>query len=192
MIKNTIEEASKIRKLEDTLNTIKTKPVDVDSSTVIITNSVKNSFKKRAEKFRRPEPPEETIKSQLSKIVSDRLTYYYKNILEHPSMGSPQNWKVEQVKVDYIQEKYAFAIVVLDTRENNRWFIFFDGRADFSRSTDPYYFNIKTKHFDINKFPMETIVKSPLQAKGKAIELTEKQFEDTIKSQRVGRLISKL
>lgn len=191
-MEKTIEEASKLRKIESTIDTIKSGSVNVNSSNVIITSNVKEAFKQRANKFRRPEPSEEVIKSQVSKIISDRLKYYYENISEHPSMGFPQNWKVEQVKVDYIDRRYAFAVIVLNTDENNRWFIFFDANEDSSKNIDPHYFDIKTRHFDINKFPMEEIVKSPAVAKGKAIELTEKQFEDTIKSQRVGRISSKL
>jgi|694.fasta_scaffold68032_8 hypothetical protein len=191
-MENSIEEASKLREIESTVDTIKSGSVNISPSDVIITNNVKEAFKERANKFRRPEPSEETIKSQISKIVSDRLKHYYENIADHPSMGFPQNWKVEQVKVDYIDKRYAFAVIVLNTDENNRWFIFFDANQDSSKNIDPHYFDIKTRHFDINKFPMEEIVKSPVQAKGKAIELTEKQFEDTIRSQRVGRISSKL
>ena len=182
-----------LRKPENTINTMVVPSINVSPSVVKIGEDINKAFEERASRFRRPVPSEENIKNQIAKIVGDRLKYYYENIEAHPSeMGFPKDWKVEQVKADYINGYYVYACIVLNTEENSRWFVFFDAKSNASKNIDPHYFNIKTKHFNIDKFPMEMVSKAPQEARGKAIEMTEKQFEDTVGSKRVGGILSKL
>ena len=190
---NNLSESVQMRKSEDTINTMVVPAINISTSVVKTTDNINKAFEERASKFRRPVPSEESVKNQIAKLVGDRLKYYYENIEAHPSeMGFPKDWKVEQVKAYYINGYYVFACIILNTEENNRWFVFFDSKPNASKNIDPHYFNIKTKHFSIDKFPMDMVTKAPQEARGKAVELTEKQFEDTVGSKRVGGILSKL
>ena len=152
----------------------------VNSSALEITINVEDMVNERAKLFRKPKPSTEEIKEMFSELISDRLKFYFeKNVEGHPEIGSPADWEVETVKIDAAYLKYAIACIIVNTKkENDKWFVFFDATKDFTKGISPRFFNIKTKKFDLNKFPIQKIVTHQWEASKVAVELSNAQFED--------------
>ena len=111
-------------------------------------------------------------------------------------MGIPSNWDIESTRADaatVLGRKYiTFACVVLNKQEAEKWLIMFSIAINPDSSIRKgIYVKIETKFFDMKNFPMDQIPNQKL-AYETAVEMTKKQFEDTVKTQRVSRTMSKL
>jgi hypothetical protein len=188
---NILEEAKTAKKLQQ--YTKKSVPIIVNSSNVELMNNVIEAYKNSNSKILAgKEPNVEMLKKLFGKLFGERVREYYERIPAHPDMGMPEDWTVEKVKVGYYSNYWVYAGIILNKESNERWFIYFDAKKNAKQNIDPHYSKIETKFFDIDKFPMEVVVNAPQEAKGKAVELTAKQFEDTMKASKVGKLTSRL
>jgi hypothetical protein len=179
---NFVSEAIKARQSYDPRHTLGSTPtIPVNPNSVNITKNIEKIFNDRAQKFRRNPPNDSVIRGQLAKLISDRLKWYYENIDQHPDMGLPKDWVVEQAKVDYINNHYVFVCIVKNKAEDARWLVFFDANNNLTKNIDPRYVNVETSFLDLDEFPMSVVSDSPQEAVGKAIELSKKKLEDSIK-----------
>jgi hypothetical protein len=152
----------------------------VNPSVLEITNSVEYMIGERAQLFRRPKPSTEEIKEMFSELISDRLKFYFeKNVAGHPQIGSPADWNVERVKIDATHSKYAIACILINTKQqDDKWFVFFDATKNFTKGIAPRFFNIKTKRFKLDDFPMHKIITNSWVASEVAVEITKVTFDE--------------
>ncbi|NBO22303.1 hypothetical protein EBU94_03030 [bacterium] len=201
---STLLEAN-LRRIEPAVGgTVRSADVSLNTNSIKITENVKNFFEEKAKRFRKfSEMAEDKIKDQLLKLIVSRLKFYFTYGETHPEMtisdtrkgsdGGKLNIEVENVKVDFFKDNLLFACIIKNKEDGNKWLVYFNLNTTTGKAgMDPVYVSLETSFFDLDQFPMETIVDAPQIAKGKAIEMTKKQFEDTIKSKRVGRITSKL
>lgn len=152
----------------------------VNASVLEITSNVEDMIEDRAKSFRQPKPSTEEIKELFSELISDRLKFYFeKNVAGHPEIGSPADWKVEKVKIDAKYSRYIIACILINTKnKDDHWFVFFDADKYFTKGIAPRFFNIRSKRFDLNAFPMHKIVTHEWEASNVALELTKATFDE--------------
>ena len=171
-------------------------PIAINSSVVEFSEPVRDYFKNRALRTKLASPTEEYIQKRLSTYAGEKLKTFHSIVANHPATGPISGWNIEKLKVDYLDNTLLFAAILDDSSgEGKRWLVLFTGDS----RNNPIYVEIQTKFFDINSFPMKIVNKISAfggavhtQAVNTATELTQKKFEDTVKSTRVGRISSKL
>jgi hypothetical protein len=170
------------RKPEKKLGSEFTSSIYVNPSNIKITDNVKEAFKSRSAKFRQPEPTDEKIKKEKSEFLSELLTHIKRHIHapNRPAqLGKDSDWSVDQVKIDYINNRYVYLFLIENPKEKLKFFIYFD-----NAHTTRYYI-IKTEYFNLDKFPTDLIVKSPAEAEKNAIALTDQHIKDILGKENV-------
>jgi hypothetical protein len=178
-----ISEAIRAKQSSDPRHTMGATPnVSISPSSINVTDRVQAYFKERANKFRKTPPSDSSIAGQFAGIIASRLKVYFESVLEHPDMGSPKDWSINQVKVDYIDDKFVYACIIENKVENSRWLVFFDQPEKYGDRIAPRYVNLETMFFDLDNFPMSIVSNSPQEAQNTAIEMSKKKLEDSIKN----------
>lgn len=190
-----LNEAVKMRKPSHTKYTLKTPSIQIDPSKLSVSKELVDMYKSNAAEFSEIYT-EDYVKQTVSVLISNRLKYLYENEQNFPSMGVPNNWEIESVRADFAKVFHrgfiTVACVILNKQDNEKWLILFSIAVHHDTGTrNGIYVKIETKFFDINKFPMDQIPNQKL-AHETATEMAKKQFEDTVKTQRVSRTMSKL
>jgi hypothetical protein len=165
------------RRPEKQLGSEFTSSIYVNPSNIEITDNVKEAFKQRAAKFRQPVPSDDKIKKEKSEFLSELLTHI-KRFIHAPNrpaeLGKDADWSVDKVKIDFINNRYVYLFLIENPKQNLKFFIYFD-----NAHTTRYYI-IKTKYFDLNKFPTDLVIKSPQEAEKTAIKITDKQMSEML------------
>jgi hypothetical protein len=193
-----VQEATKaaMRKPKHSAHTISRQSISFDKDKLKITNDVVALFKDNSAEFAEMYT-EDYVKEKVATLIQKRLIYQYENDVKFPNdIGTPSNIisaKADALVMSYSRQALNIACVLKSQYSDENWLVLFPIYLAGTKSnfSDAIYTKIETKFFDIDKFPLNQIPNKKL-ATETAAEMTKKQFEDTVKTQRVSRTMSKL